>query len=1043
MTFLIMISLLAAVIWAHARIARLEQRLWLVENEGKSGTRHDRRQPWRQGWQAPWQPERQATEPARAAPKIQTAPRAMAEPDPAPLADAPPPVAAEPLTPSQPVVPIVPAVVANTEQPSVDDGAERNDADQPEPADRPPSGAWLRQLSVLFEDVVGRRLPIWAGGITLAIAGVLLVNYAHSVGFFARVLTPGIQCLLGTMFGLALIAGAEWAHRQRDRVKDARVSQALAGAGISTLYAAITVATTIYGLIPPLAGFFAFAVLTAGALGLALRHGPASALLGLVGGLAMPAITLTSDDQIPLLTAYLTLLTAGLIGVSRMRQWSWLAFASLAGAAGWGLWLVLTRGTPHPVDSIALGGFIMVFALLLPGFVLRDQSLPQNQQAQGLLRAGAALIGAGQLALLLSLGGYQPLDWALFGLIAAAGQWFAWRDRDFALVPSITALLAGLLLLDWPNPPTGALACAGIAMAAIHAVPLLLRLWRQPVRLQWALELSALGAAVPLVTMVHYAIAWGMAEHVIAASCTLGALLPLIGALLGRDPGRRGNDARLAVLLGSGWALLIISLIALNPLWQAPLWTGGMALALLLLARPAQDLRLERVAAGFATLAIILLLSTGQLDGRQEWAGLFGFAKHTILSESALRWSIMTLLAIGFLWRSDQPHLRMAAQISGMGLAYGTAAQLLNVPALPLVTPAAALALALTPWDRRALPAIATAVAIAAAWALAPVLHWQAINMAALVGDRTPAVPAAMLTVPLDQAIYQLLIPAILLGGVLWRLRDALHSRMVTAASAVLAVVSLIAVHILFRAAYAAAIGDDFTAFGLGQRLVWSALLLGSAALVWRSRQRWNHHAVDVVALVLASLSAAHLTWFSLILYNPLWSAQAVGALPLANLLLPLFAGLPLCLMLAQYPLARLAAARSADDPVARLLPLLTLARQVVMMIMIAMFAWASLRHAFHGSLLTVSGIEQAEDILRSLLGIVLAIAYLQWGIRRKLYAWRIGSLLLMLTAVAKVFLLDAAALDGLLRIGSFMALGFSLIGIGWLYSRQLRQSAD
>ena len=44
-----------------------------------------------------------------------------------------------------------------------------------------------------------------------------------------------------------------------------------------------------------------------------------------------------------------------------------------------------------------------------------------------------------------------------------------------------------------------------------------------------------------------------------------------------------------------------------------------------------------------------------------------------------------------------------------------------------------------------------------------------------------------------------------------------------------------------------------------------------------------------------------------------------------------------------------------------------------------------------------------------------------------------------MLGAVLKVFLFDAAGLEGLARIASFMALGFSLIGIGWVYSRQLR----
>lgn len=43
-----------------------------------------------------------------------------------------------------------------------------------------------------------------------------------------------------------------------------------------------------------------------------------------------------------------------------------------------------------------------------------------------------------------------------------------------------------------------------------------------------------------------------------------------------------------------------------------------------------------------------------------------------------------------------------------------------------------------------------------------------------------------------------------------------------------------------------------------------------------------------------------------------------------------------------------------------------------------------------------------------------------------------------MLCAVTKVFLFDADGLDGLARVASFAALGFSLIGVGWLYSRLL-----
>src|SRR3546814_15579465 len=56
----------------------------------------------------------------------------------------------------------------------------------------------------------------------------------------------------------------------------------------------------------------------------------------------------------------------------------------------------------------------------------------------------------------------------------------------------------------------------------------------------------------------------------------------------------------------------------------------------------------------------------------------------------------------------------------------------------------------------------------------------------------------------------------------------------------------------------------------------------------------------------------------------------------------------------------------------------------------------------------------QVEDILRSVLALALAIGFLLWGIRGQAQAenardWRIASLLLMLLAVAKVFLLDAS----------------------------------
>jgi uncharacterized membrane protein len=165
------------------------------------------------------------------------------------------------------------------------------------------------------------------------------------------------------------------------------------------------------------------------------------------------------------------------------------------------------------------------------------------------------------------------------------------------------------------------------------------------------------------------------------------------------------------------------------------------------------------------------------------------------------------------------------------------------------------------------------------------------------------------------------------------------------------------------------------------------------------------------------------------VLHNPLWTLQAVGAWPFANLIWPLCALVPLGLYLLR-PMLPDYLEKSARGV------------QVVHMIMILFYAWATLRQAFHGTFLVEPGVSSSEDILRSILGIALAIGFLLWGIKDGRRDWRLASLLLVLLATAKVFLLDAAGLDGLLRIGSFIALGFSLIGIGWLYSRQLGRDA-
>ena len=99
-------------------------------------------------------------------------------------------------------------------------------------------------------------------------------------------------------------------------------------------------------------------------------------------------------------------------------------------------------------------------------------------------------------------------------------------------------------------------------------------------------------------------------------------------------------------------------------------------------------------------------------------------------------------------------------------------------------------------------------------------------------------------------------------------------------------------------------------------------------------------------------------------------------------------------------------------------------------------------RQGFHGAILSNPGISSSESYGYSLAGLLLSIGLLAAGIRLPDKALRLAGLVLLTATTMKVFLIDASALAGLLRILSFLGLGVALIGIGKLYSRVLDAEA-
>jgi hypothetical protein len=90
-------------------------------------------------------------------------------------------------------------------------------------------------------------------------------------------------------------------------------------------------------------------------------------------------------------------------------------------------------------------------------------------------------------------------------------------------------------------------------------------------------------------------------------------------------------------------------------------------------------------------------------------------------------------------------------------------------------------------------------------------------------------------------------------------------------------------------------------------------------------------------------------------------------------------------------------------------------------------------------ALLALAAMDLVPGDMLSIAWLILAIAFIAGGMGLKNLPFRIAGLTLLTITVIKLFVIDAQALDGLLRILSFFAGGAALIVLGWFYGTVLR----
>jgi uncharacterized membrane protein len=858
---------------------------------------------------------------------------------------------------------------------------------KPAPAAPPPPRQPARPRAS-FETVVGGNLPIWIGGAALVLSGFFLVRYSIESGL----LGPAARTLLAGLFGVLLISGSELARRLPATRDDHRVAQALAGAGTASLYGTLYVGAALYHLIGAGSAFALMVAVTLAALGLALRHGAPTAIMALIGGFAAPLLAGFGESGVGPLLVYLALLIAALFGLAIRRGWAWLALAACGGGFAWANLLIVML----PGGALAgVGGFVLLLAigatLALPG--------TGRAAAQPWLRLVPLIAGFVQLLVLAPALDFSALSWGLYLLLSAAALALGWRDAKLA--PGAGAALALLLMLltaallqpVHPSAPWAAIATTVLFAGAGHTL-----LRRGPL---WA-AIAIGGTAGPALVSVAAdpallaAPAWTILLSLLAAACatlswrTRDAATPTVRPSVGLA----GGAAAAALLAGVAVAH------ALPDPWRWPAWLA-IGLALAGWSRRTRDATLDR-------LALAPLVGT-MLAVAANVALTRGYVMSIVTDRAAPGFA--DLLAIGLLPAGligatarllSSPTSRRVLGWIGFAIALSIVPAALPAPwhaaGLGLV---AALVIAVRV-PRLPLPAAAGLVAGLAALVFA----WQPIGELlylagrSMLGDRLPW----LLLPPIATILRALALPAALIAGALvyrpmpapaWRQR----------AIAVVATIAVVTLYALAKQPLAIAEGARFTALGMAERVGITQALLAGGWLIG-SRQSALSRGLTIVGL-------ARFVWFDLLILNPAIVPQSVGTMPLLNLA-------TLDAALVAVWLWRWRGTRAGRAT-------------VLGAVMLAV--GASVRQAVHGSILT-GGIDRTENWLYSAAFLVLAIVWLGWGLRNRVAEMRVAGLALLTAVTLKVFLIDAAALEGVLRILSFMGLGFALIGIGWAYRR-------
>lgn len=653
----------------------------------------------------------------------------------------------------------------------------------------------------------------------------------------------------------------------------------------------------------------------------------------------------------------------------------------------------------------ALAGIGLVGSYVTP--VLIASQAPNAWALFGFVAVVLAASGA-----IARLRGWTPLMAAAF---AGAGLWCLFYlvgepVPDTAIVLFINAVAVAVLVFVWLHRAEtapridvpAAVASAFVALAAVLAVTNDVLAPASGMATATALLLGLLAAALYREAAIAALFAAGVAVLLAYLHIGLGgtfeiALFHEVVAIEGTTSGVTADKARL-------WgAVLALAFLA------AGIWSARR------LAAPNP----ERAAvwAVFAALVPLAVLTS-------VWVAFGNIDRD--LSHAALALALTVALAAGAEWvaTAESPPRSGGPSVSALLAGAGVAVLLFLHMGFGAF------------WTTVLLGAAAALPALATRLRTYPALGWLSVGAAIAVIARfaiDPTIAGAeqLSTTPVLNALLPGYgVPAIAAAVAAWQLARTTNGRPRLAMEATATLFGLLTLAMLVRHAMNGGVIDT-GAPTLAEQAIYTLIAIGGGAILIALDGRSPSPVFRLGSIAIGVVSVAFVAVQHFFALNPLVTNESTGTIAVFNLLF-------LAYLLPGAAMAALAAYARYRRPYWYVATLALVASLLG-------FAYASLslRRLFHGEYIGLwKDFGQLETYSYSALWLAIGVALLTAGLLLKSQVLRVASAALVVLAVAKVFLLDMAELEGVLRALSFIGLGAVLIGIGLFYQRMLTRAA-